>query len=355
MAFAHYQKARITGIATVVPEETIKLDDESAYYNQATLDRLKSVVGLSERRVAPPTVTPGDMCFQAAEKLIGKMNFDKNDIDAIICVLDLPDYKCPPTACILQGNLGLSSECMAFDINHGCAGYVYGLNVAFSLVESSSCRCVLLLVGDAKTHTINIRDRVCAPLFGDGASATLITHTDSNSDSYFHIENFGEKFKNIIIPAGGARMPCSKETASMHIDQYGNARTQENFTMNGSEVFKFAVSVVPRNINKLFNFSGINYDAIDYAVLHQANRNIIELIAKRVGFAPHTDVPFTTLAKFGNLAVASIPSVINDQYYAKLPNTKATVLFCGFGVGLACASCILHLDHIVCPEAFVFE
>ena len=243
---------------------------------------------------------------------------------------------------------------MAFDINHGCAGYVYGLNIAFSMVESGYKR-VLLLVGDTKSTTVNIKDRVSAPIFGDGAAATLLERTQDVEESWFVIGAKGKDYENIMIPAGGARLPYSPETAKETTDEFGQTRSLNNFRMNGRNVFDFTMNVVPKNIEATIKYATKDVADIDYFVLHQANKSIIQNIASRVGVKDKSKVPTETLAKYGNLAVASVPSVLNDVLFEQLRNTKMTVLLSGFGVGLAYGSVILTLDHVYAPSTIVYE
>jgi len=356
MSKAIFTKAKVSGVVTVVPSRAVNIDSEHVYYDSETkVDRLKKITGIQIRRVVSSTTTPGDLCEIAARRLLDGMQVDLSTIDTLICVMDFPDYKCPPTSFVLHGKLDLPESCMTFDITHGCAGYVYGMHVAFSLIESGASKKVLLLVGDTKTRTIDIRDRVSAPLFGDGASATLIEYDKSATPSWFVLGAVGKLYDKIMIPAGGARIPHSEETAREIRDEHGNIRTLENFTMNGGDVFKFTISKVPRNVKEAFSFSELSPDDIDFAVFHQANKSIIENIANRVGFKDLSRVPRLTLSRFGNLAVASVPSVLNDQLSSELSHSRKRVLLCGYGVGLAYATAILSFDHIYCPEPFEIE
>lgn len=355
MANSHFKHVKITGICTVVPSKKIRLDDEIQYYPDVNkLNRLKTTVGLNERSVVDEGTTPADLMEYAAKKILQEMNVDKKEIDALICVLDNPDYKCPPTSCILQGKLGLPDTCMAFDITHGCAGYIYGLNVAFSMVENGYKK-ILLLVGDTKSTTINIKDRISAPIFGDGASATMIEHTKDNFESWFSIGAKGDLYENIMIPAGGARIPCSEETTKEIIDEFGNTRSLNNFRMNGRNVFDFTIAVVPQNIQETLDLAQLKSDNIDYFILHQANKSIIQNIALRVGIKDKSKVLTETLSKYGNLAVASIPSAINDQLSDINDRKRLTVCLSGFGVGLAYGSVILTLYNTYIPEPFIYK
>ncbi len=356
MANLIFKHSKITGICTVVPKNKIKLDDEVKYYDDPNkIKRLKMVVGLNERTVSSKETTPADLMEYAANKLLSDMNIDKNSIDALICVLDYPDYKCPPTACILQGKLNLPNSCMSFDINHGCAGYLYGLNVAFSLIESGYKK-VLLLVGDTKSKTVNIKDRISAPIFGDGAAATLIERIDEINNSYFSLGTNGKDYENIIIPAGGARIPYSSKTAEEITDEFGNTKSLNNFQMNGKNVFDFTMNTVPENIKELLEFSDEKIENIDYLILHQANKAIIHNIALRLGIKDLTKAPSNALAKYGNLAVASIPCAINDYLYNKTNNENLKLLISGFGVGLAYGSAIITLDkNAYIPEIQIYK
>lgn len=356
MTKAHFNNVKLSGITTVIPSGKIILDDEASYYPEASkLAKLKKLVGLATRAVVDDKTTPSDLMYDAALRLINEMNIELSSIDALICVLDFPDYKCPPTACILQGKLNLPQTCLAFDVNHGCAGYVYGLYIASSLIQGGNCRRVLLLVGDTKSRTINIKDRVSAPIFGDGAAATLLDYTETSQDSYFVLGVDGKNFENIMIPAGGSRIPCSNETSVEHMDESGNIRSLNNFYMNGRNVFDFTMREVPQNIRDVLKEADVEIDDIDYFVLHQANKSILQGIACQLGIMDMSKVPTETLAKIGNLAVASIPSTLNDQLSAVLSKSKRKLLLSGFGVGLSYASAIVEVENIYCPSLCIYR
>ena len=352
-----YSHVKISGVVTVVSDKFINLDDEAQYYANDTskIERLKTTVGLQFRSVAEEGVTAADFCEQAANHLLEEMDVSKQDIDALIFVSDAADYKCPPTACVLQGKLDLPVGCASFDVNHGCAGYVYGLSIASALIETGGFRKVLLLVGDTKSKTINIKDRVSAPIFGDGGSATLLEYSEEEIYSYYTLGTEGKKYENIIIPAGGARIPCSNETAKEYTDEFGNTRSLNNFCMQGRNVFDFTMTRVPQNIKEIMNFAKLTVDDIDYAIFHQANKSIINNIASRVGFKDLTKVPSDTLRKYGNLAVASIPCVINDQLSNFLENSHKKVMMAGFGVGLSWGISIMDLIGTHCPNIYKYK
>lgn len=350
-----FTKAKISGVCTVIPDKKVFLDDESYFYSDISkLQRMKSVVGLSERTVANAQTTPSDLMLYAANKILKGMNINPDSIDALICVQDNPDYKIPPNSCILHGKLKLPLSCMAFDINHGCTGYIYGLCIAFSMIESG-CKKILLLVGDTKSHTINIKDRICAPIFGDGAAATLVESSETENSSYFVIGTEGCKFENIMIPAGGARMPSDSSTQIETSDEYGNIRSLNNFRMNGKNVFDFTITRVPENIMEVLEFANVENEKIDYFVLHQANKSIIYNIASRLGIENKEKFPIKTLEKYGNLAIASIPSVLNDQLTSSLTKSENILLLSGFGTGLSFGSAIVKTNCIYAPNTVIYK
>lgn len=356
MAEVKFNHAVIRGVCTVIPKSRICLDDEKQFYSdEAKIKKLKVTVGLCTRAVVAPGTTPSDLMEFAANRLIKDMNVNTGEIDALVCVLDFPDYRLPPTSCVLHGKLDMPSSCMAFDINHGCAGYVYGLYTAYAMIESGAAKRVLLLVGDTKSRTIDVRDRVSAPIFGDGAAATLLEHTDAVSESWFVLGANGKLYENIIVPAGGARRPCSDETREAVSDAFGNVRSAENFFMNGREVFDFTMNTVPSNIAKTIALSGKAVSELDFFVLHQANKSIIQNIAIRSGIRDMSRVPTETLSRYGNLSVASIPSVFNDALSHQLQNGRCTMLISGFGVGLAYGSAILTTESLFAPQPFAYQ
>lgn len=355
MARAKFSHVAIRGVCTELPQGRIYLDDERSYYwSEVKVQKLKATVGLDARAVVDSTTTPGDLMRSAANRLFLGMGIDKSSVDAVICVLDYPDHRCPPTSCELHGKLGMPSTCLAFDINHGCAGYVYGLYVAHALIESCAARRILLLVGDTKSKTINVRDRISAPIFGDGAAATLLERTDTPQESWFVLGADGSQSDRIIVPAGGARLPSSLETRRVDVDALGNARSLENFRMDGRAVFDFTMNAVPANISEALAFGGKSSSDLDYLVLHQANKSIIQNIALRIGVRDFSKVPTESLARYGNLAVASIPCVFNDCLSEKLQTARQSLLISGFGVGLAYGSAILTTDTIYAPRPFTY-
>lgn len=351
-----FSNVLVSGICTVVPEREICIDDELELYdgNNKRIERLKAAVGIHTRRVVEDDQTASDLCEYAARTLLAGMSMDRGDIDALIFVVQAPDYFMPGTSFYLHKQLELSKDCAVFDVNQGCAGYTYGLWLASNLVQAGSCKKVLLLVGDTQSRSVNPGDRSVVPVFGDAGSATLVEHTEHTVPSYFAIGADGSGYDAIIIPAGGYRKPHSAETGMEQTDEDGNVRCENDLHMDGGRVFNFTLSEVPKSIRRLLDYAEISIDDIDHVVLHQANKYIIESIAAKIG-ASLDKTPVDTLYRYGNQSSASIPAVICDVLQDRVRSERQSLLLSGFGVGLSWCSGIVQLDRIYCSDILPYK
>lgn len=350
-----FSHAKISHISAVVPPETISIFDELEYFggSEKKAKRMASITGMENRRVSGPGVTPADLCQQAAEHLFNGFHVDTDSVDALVFVTQHPDHMYPATACILQHKLGLSQRCAAFDVNQGCAGYVYGLWLAFSLVEAGSAKRVLLLAGDGLAHLSDRDNRVIAPLFCDCGTATLVEHSPEESPSWFSLGTDGKGAELLMLPAGGARLPLPRTAEEYRpycdrlIDRNG-VPWRLNWTyMDGGAVFDFTLNVVPNHIAEAITYAGKNVEDLDFFVPHQANKQIMQTIAEKVGF-PEDKVVMDTFSKYGNAAVASIPLALCDALHGAMPEKKLSLLLSGYGIGLAWGSAVLNFDHVQC-------
>lgn len=353
MAKATFNKARIAGVVTVVPKTSKRIDDEADLYQGGIgqVQRLKTAIGLGTRRVAPAGVTAVDLCTRAAEELLDGLKLDRTKVDGLILVTQTPDHPLPFSAAIVHQRLKLSTECAAFDVGLGCSGYVYGLWMAHMMVETGSCENVLLLAGDTISHLTHPMDRSTAPLFGDAGSATLVTRSGASRSSWFMLHTDGRGAGDLMVKAGGARMPKSPETAQVVADRDGNLRSPEHLAMNGAEVFNFALKVEPESVRQVVAFAGLTFEDVDYVVFHQANRYILTNIARRLKL-PLEKVPCDTVASFGNQSSASIPGAMAFELSSRLSGKPARLVLSGFGVGLSWGSAVVELDECFVPPVF---
>ena len=343
MPLLKYNNIGITALAAAVPANTI---DNYAYTLHFPAEEVKEVVdkiGIFERRFAPPEMCSSDLCFAAAEKLFADNNVVRDEIDLLIFVSQTPDYRMPATSVILQHRLGLGKHTMAFDMNLGCSGFIYGMSVVYSLMERSGMRKALLLDGETRSRVYSPKDRKTAFIFGDGGVAALIERDEKFGASFFSLNSDGSKEDMIKMDAGGYRNPSSPETLKEKVvDEHGNIRSDEHGYMNGSEVFNFLISEVPPDIKRILTFAETEKDLVDYFVFHQANDFMNSYLAKKLKLSKEK-VP-ATIHKFGNTSSVSIPLTIASELQGKLDDKK--LLLSGFGVGMTWASCVFQAKDL---------
>lgn len=344
---AVFTHTKIRGIVTLVPKQYIHIDDElDRIYNGDTkaLERIKKVVGLKKRHIAPKNITASDIALQAANILLDSMNIERSSIDALIFVTQTPDYFLPASACYLHGKLGLGTHAFAFDINQACAGYLYGLYIAHSLISSSGAKRVLLLCGDTLSHFINPLDSSLAPIIGDGVSATLLEYTTESLKAFFELGSDGKRFDKLIIPQGACRIPSTTIITDSKVWETSESRGLHNLYMDGTEIFNFAVIEEPKAFERIIEYAGISKEKIDYYFFHQANTYIVNNIAKRLKLDP-TKVPNETTEKYGNLSGCSIPATICDTFGDIPLKRDITISLAGFGAGLSFGNAIVGLTQ----------
>jgi 3-oxoacyl-[acyl-carrier-protein] synthase-3 len=352
MPISKFNSAKISGIVTCLPKNSIRIEDEvDTLYNGdfQKVERIKKSMGLNKRHVVLGNMTSSDLCQIAAKKLIAGTKINRKSIDALIFVTQTPDYFQPTNAAYLHGVLNLPKSCAAFDVNLGCSGYVYGLWLAFMMIESKSCKNILFLAGDTLSKIVNKKDSKVAPLFGDAGTATLIQKSVKKEKSFFDLYTDGKKFDTIIQPKGAFREPSFKEIKNKKIFDTSDKRNLENLFMDGGEVFNFSILTEPKAINNILKISNLTKDQIDYVIFHQANKYIITNIARRLNI-PLGKTPSDTSGKFGNQSSASIPSTISDSIKKEAKSKKLKVILSGFGVGLSWATCQLEINKIYCPN-----
>lgn len=349
----------LTGSVTVVPPTIRSIEEDVDLFggNIRQIERLKKTLGLNERRIAPSELTSLDLCEQAAQVLLNQLNIKATDLDGILFITQTPDHSQPSNASLIHGRLGCSTECASLDVGLGCSGFVYGLWLAYSIIANGSSQRVLVLAGDTLSRLVHPKDRATASLFGDAGSATMVEKREGAGISWFRLGTDGRGFNSLIVPAGGSRMPLSEETAKEYTDTDGNIRTKENLFMDGSEVFNFSIEVVPEEIEALLDYAGAPKDAVDYFVLHQANRYMVHNIGKRLKVDLER-CPVDSFGAFGNVSSASIPGALAYELADKLKGKEKSshqLIFSGFGVGLSWGSCLLTISQLDCLEWRVYK
>lgn len=333
--------AKILDISGYLPKNTLTNNELGQLFQGWSSDKIYEKTGINTRYIADPNETASDLAFEAAQVLFSQGKVKQSDVDFLIFCTQAPDYILPTTACILQERLGLSTSLGAIDVNLGCSGYVYSLSLAKGLIESGSASCILILTADTYSKYINPLDKSVRTLFGDGASATVVSAVEALSPSIgpFVFGTDGRGAKNLIVESGGFRTPRSKETAKEAVDESGNMRSADNLYMNGAEVMGFSLSEVPKAIENLLNKAEIPQEAIDYFVLHQANRFMLQTLTKKLKLKEDR-LPIL-MGHCGNTVSSSIPLAMLEMRARGDFNVERQLMLVGFGVGYSWAACLL--------------
>lgn len=342
MVKAAFNNMRITAVSAVVPPKSLSLTDDPLLYdgNEKKIRRVIDSSGFLKRRVAENDVTSSDLCFEAAENLFRDTGIKRDDIDALLFVSYTPDYLMPATAYVLHKRLGLSENCVVMDVPQACSGYVVGLYQSAMLLNGG-CKKVLLLVGDAFSKFSDMFRNHTAPVFGDAGSATLIEYDETAEPAFFDIRSSGKAFDALMCKNGGFRNPPKPDMF------YEDGTFKYEASMDGGRIFSFTLEEVAPCITDLMDFARVGESDIDYFVMHQANKFILENIAQLLN-ADVSKMPMTTLTEYGNQCGASIPCCIADRLSSEIRDKKLTLLLSGFGVGLSWASALIRTDGPYC-------
>ncbi|MBO4439329.1 MAG: ketoacyl-ACP synthase III [Spirochaetaceae bacterium] len=336
--------SRIIGVSCVIPKKSLCIYNEPELYdgNQKKIQRVVESSGFLNRRVADSDVTTSDLCYKAALDLFSNTNIKPCDIDALIFVSYTGDYLMPATSYILHKRLGLSEECICMDIPQACSGYEFALHQA-SMLVNSGCNSVLLCVGDTFSKFSDMFRNHTAPVFGDAGTATLVTRDENTEPWYFSINTDSAGYDALICKNGGFRNPFSKDMF------YEDGKPMYLAEMDGARVFDFAMKRVQDSVSKILEYSGKQASDMDYFVMHQANKMILQNIALALD-VPSEKMPIGTMTEYGNQCGASIPCTFSYMIRDALQSKSNKVLLSGFGVGLTWANCILDINQIYCSD-----
>ena len=313
-------KAAITAVGAYVPED--KLTNADLEKMVDTNDEwIVARTGISERRILKdPTKGSSFMAIKAAQEILKKRKLDPAEIDAVIVATITPDMNVAATAAYVASEIG-AVNAFAYDLQAACSGFLYGMSNASSMIASGRYQKVLLIGADKMSSIIDYSDRATCIIFGDGAGAVLFEPSESGygwEDEYLRSDGSGRMFLN--IKAGGSLFPASEETlqGGMH-----------NLYQDGKTVFKYAVSEMTNAVEQIIERNEIDTEKISYLVPHQANKRIIDAIAKRVGLTDQKVM--SNIEYFGNTTAATLPLLLKD-YESKLsPGDR--LVFAAFGGG----------------------
>lgn len=342
-----YANKIISGILTVLPSNEVTFEEEMGNYNfsDAKSLKLKAAMGFNKKRIVKPGVTGSDLCLHGLNYIFDNNLLKKEDIDALILVTQTPDYIMPPTSNVIQGILGLKDDVICMDINQGCAGYVIGLMQGFMLLDQEQIKKVVLINSDVLSPKVSKRDRNSNPLIGDAASITILERSKIPTSIACILKMNGQGAFALQIPAGGAKLPNSSETAEMIEDLNGNFRSKDHLVMKGDEVFNFVQREVPPLIDAVFKLAKITKDDIDYFMFHQPNRFMLQKLADKIG-VNRDKMPSNIVENFGNSSSVTIPLAITFNIEKEITKKSYKLCLSGFGVGLTWAAMVIDVGPI---------
>lgn len=329
--------AFIKAISYYLPEKIVTNEELVKDFPEWTVEKVAGKVGVTERHISAENETAGDMAIHAAEKLFGEHNISRESIDFVLLCTQSSDYYLPSTACLIQNKLGLPTSCGAFDFNLGCSGYEYGLALAKGLVSGSIAKNILLLTAETYNKYIHPRDKGNKTIFGDGASATLVSTDGFAEIGEFVLGTDGSGAEGLIVKSGASR---NKEPLNnIEYDENGNPHSSDHLFMDGKAIFDFTVKAVPPMINEVLSKNGLTKDEVDMYVFHQANKYMINFLRKLIMI--DKEKFYVYLEKVGNTVSSTIPIALCEAQ--KEDKLHGNILLAGFGVGFSWGGCIIKV------------
>jgi 3-oxoacyl-[acyl-carrier-protein] synthase-3 len=329
----------IKGVAYHIPERVLANEELAALYPGWTAEKIEEKTGITERHISAENETAGDLGFKAAQNLFVVQAINPESVDFLLLATQSPDYLLPTTACVLQHHLGIPTSAGALDFNLGCSAYVYGLALAKGLICSGTAERVLLITAETYTKHIHPMDKSVRTIFGDGAAATLVTSSDMDSIGKFVLGTDGSGYDKLIVPAGGSRLACSKDTAIEYTDESGNVRSCDNLYMDGTEIFSFTITTVPQTVKETLKKNGVTMEDIDLFIFHQANRYMLDFLRKKCKIP--AEKFYMNFSDCGNTVGASIPIALARAEMDGTLKRGMKVMLVGFGVGLSWGATIV--------------
>jgi 3-oxoacyl-[acyl-carrier-protein] synthase-3 len=325
----------VAGWGTALPERRVTNHD-LAQHLDTNDDWIRSRTGIRERRIGNTEESTAPLAVLAAKRALDASGISPAELDAVLVATSTPEQPMPSTAALVAAELG--STAGAFDLNAACAGFVYGLVVAGSMVETGAAPTVLLVGADTMSRFVDPDDRKTAVLFGDGAGAVVMVPDTQTGPvdapgGLLASDLVGdpEGVDLLVIPAGGSSRPASLETVGAR-DHY--------LQMDGRQVFRRAVRSVTDSISRTLERAGCRPEDVDLFIPHQANARIIDAVLERVGV--RRDRTVQTVDRHGNTSAASVPLAIGEITAARQLAEGSLVLTSGFGAGLTVGTGLLR-------------
>jgi 3-oxoacyl-[acyl-carrier-protein] synthase III len=310
---------RLCAVVAALPAHVVENTQLSQRFGPEAIDKIIKATGIERRAIAQGHTVAG-LGVVAAREALSALGWLPQSVGLIIVVTQTPDFPLPSTACLLQHRLGLDTQTLAFDLNLGCSGYVYGLSVAASLMACAGIKRALLVCGDITSSMIGEENRALAPLFGDAVTVTALSDVDKGLIG-FDLGSDGSGAPYLMSQSGGQVRPGPPE-----------------LFMDGTQVMAFSLKQVANSIGRALESLNLSLDSIDHIVLHQANAMMIKALGHKLKARDNQMV--YAVKDYGNTSSASIGLAICDMCL-KLPlKAQTSLVISGFGVGWSWASAV---------------
>ena len=323
--------AKITGVSGYLPPRVMSNTDLEKFVD--TNDAwIRERTGICERHVVDKGVATSDLATAAARQLLASRNVPATEIDLIVVASVTPDMMFPATACLVQDKLG-ATNAWGFDLSAACSGFIYALTVGAQFIGSGNQKKALVIGSDVMTSILDYQDRATCVLFGDGAGAVLLEHTDSDEegilDFVHEVDGSGGKF--LFMPGGGSLNPTSHET----VDQKMHVVHQE-----GAQVFKYAVRRMAELACGMLERNGYSSKDLALVVPHQANLRIIKAMQERLGV--DDSKVMINIERYGNTTAGTIPLGLRDAVEQGRLKKGDLVLLVAVGAGYTSGAVLLR-------------
>lgn len=324
----------MVGIGAFAPPHVVT-NDHIATLVETSDEWITTRTGIRTRHVVSGDESVADLAIGAAREALASAGMEGNEIDLIIVASSTPDTIYPAVACQVQNAIG-ATRAAGFDMALACSGFVYGLVIAEQFLKTGMYKSAMVIGADIHSRYTNWHDRNTCILFGDGAGAAILKAEHGGADhilaSDLHLD--GSKGMELTLFTQSENCPLVAPKTPVNHYVY----------MNGREVFKFAVGVVPKSIQEVLDRAGLTIDDLDHVVLHQANIRIMQAMSEKLNISE--DRLIVNLDKYGNTSAASIPLALNEAVLNGRVKPGDLMVMCGFGAGLAWGTTVLRWTQV---------
>lgn len=317
--------SRVVGTGSFLPKKIINNDFLSTFV-ETNDEWITARTGIRERRIATEETT-AFMASRAALQALESAKLQADCIDLIIVATFTPDHMMPNTACEVQTAIQ-APNALCFDLNAACSGFLFAMQTAHAYIQSGLCKTALVIGAETLSKTIDWSDRGTCILFGDGAGAAILSSGETGIHSFVSGSD-GSKGEVLTLANRPLNNPFVKQKTS-----------GDYLRMDGQEVFKFAVRTVSDSILTLTQNAGLSPSQVNHYLLHQANKRIIQAVAKRL----HVDENYfpLNLIRYGNTSAASLPILLDEQNRAGAFTSGDYIIMSGFGGGLTWGNVLMQ-------------